>query len=903
MTDRDTHTEESRELVLRAGARLPLWRVLPEDVRRIEAFLGRLGGDERREVVASLGDQGDLAGYVAGLAGGAGGEAFLVEGEGRGDRVVAFGAYRLLGEDRSAAITLAVEPRYRGQGIASSLLERLAVLAVHRGVERLIGRAVPENEPLFDLFRRSGLDLEERREGGRVVLIADIRPGADGAAADVGLESRVFAAWSLRPLLVPASVAVVGASRDPQSVGHRIVASLVTGRYQGLVYPVNRRAEHVLSMRAYPSLEAIGEAVELAIVAVPAAGVLDVVEECARVGVRGLIVVTAGFAEAGADGRRLQEELVARVRSHQMRLVGPNCLGVINTAPNVLLNASFAPEMPPAGSVALCSQSGALGVAIIELARRLGLGLSAFVSVGNKGDVGDDDLLEYWEEDPRAEVLLFYVESFARPRRFARIARRVGRTKPIVVVKSGRTEAGTRAAGSHTAALTAAETTVDALFHQTGIIRADTLEEMFGVARALTHQPLARGRRVGIVTNAGGPAILCADALEAAGLSVTPLEPPTREALASFLPGAAATGNPVDMIATAGPDAYRKAIEVLLPAPELDALVVLYTPVGIVDTTPVEQAIAGGVREARGRGGAGKPVLASVVGARHDVHAIEVGDGSAVPAYPFPEVIGRVMGKVAAYADWRAADPGAFPAFDDQDLAEADRICREAARGRGSGWLTAAETRTVLERAGLRVAEGGVAATADEAVSLAERVGYPVAVKLASTRIVHKTEVGAVALGLAGPEDVREAFHGIRARLEARGEAVAMEGVLVQPMLAGTAEVLIGMTQDPVFGPVLAFGMGGIHVEILRDVSFGVVPLTDKDAAGMVRGIRGYRLLEGYRGYPAADVPALEEALLRLSRLVEDVEAIVEIDLNPVFALEPGKGYRIADARIRVAGV
>jgi acyl-CoA synthetase (NDP forming) len=604
----------------------------------------------------------------------------------------------------------------------------------------------------------------------------------------------------------------------------------------------------------------------------------------------------------GSEGRARQRELVDRVRSVGMRMIGPNCLGILHTHPEVRLNASFAPEMPPPGTVALCSQSGALGVAIIALARRVGLGLSSFVSVGNKADVADDDLLEYWEEDDGARVLLFYMESFARPRRFGRIARRVGRTKPIVVVKAGRTEAGGRAAGSHTAALTATETAVDALFRQTGIIRADTLEEMFGIARALTQQPLPRGRRAGIVSNAGGPAILCADALETAGLEVVSLAERTRAALSRILPASAAVGNPIDMIATAGIDAYRRAIEIMLGADEIDALVVMHTPVGTADTAAVEKAIGQAVEAVRGSGCPDKPVLASVVGGDGDVHAIATG-GTEIPVYPFPEMIGKVMGKIVSYAEWQAAEPGAFPDFENQDLPAARKICQDALAERGDGWLTVAEARAVLERGGLVLAEGGVATTEGEAADLADRIGYPVAVKLASTQIVHKTDVGGVKLGLAGPGEVRAAFGDIRRTLEAQKRAAAMQGVLVQPMLAGTAEVMLGMTQDHVFGPVLAFGMGGIHVEILRDVAFRVVPLTDVDAADMIREIRGYRLLQGYRGHPAGDVPALEEALLRLSRVVETIEVISEIDLNPVFALEPGKGYRIVDARIRVAAI
>lgn len=894
--------QEAGRLVLRDGSRLPVWRVLAEDVRRIDAFLRKLGEDERREIGASLGLEDGLRGFVEDLSASDGGKAFLVEGAGGRGGVVAFGAYRLLIGGRDAAITLAVDPEYRGQGVASLLLERLAVLAVHRGVERLIGRAVPENAPLFEVFRRSGFEVEERRDGGVVRLSADIRSvRSRHEAAGRAHDSRILAAWSLRPLFFPGSVAVVGASRDPGSIGHQILAALVAARYQGTVYPVNPRADRVLAIRAYPSVGAIGATVDLAIVAIPAEAVTGVLDECAAAGVRGLIVISAGFAETGEAGRALQRDLVDRVRSHGMRMIGPNCLGILHTHPAVRLNASFAPEMPPPGTVALCSQSGALGVAIIALARRVGLGLSSFVSIGNKADVADDDLLEYWEEDEGVRVLLFYMESFARPQRFGRIARRVGRVKPIVVVKAGRTEAGGRAAGSHTAALTATESAVDALFRQTGIIRADTLEEMFGIARALAQQPLPHGRRIGIVSNAGGPAILCADAIETAGLEVVPLKEETRAALARILPASAAVGNPIDMIATAGIDAYRKAIEILLLADEIDGLVVMYTPVGTSDTADVANAISEAVQSVRVSAGAIKPVLASVVGGDRDLHSIAVGP-TLIPVYPFPEMIGKVMGKIASYAEWRAAEPGAFPDFEDQDLAAAREICLDALAERGDGWLTVAEARAVLERGGLSLAEGGVATTDREAADLADRIGYPVAVKLASTEIVHKTEAGGVKLGLRTRDEVRAAFEEIRRTLASQGKTSALEGVLVQPMLSGTAEVLLGMTQDHVFGPVLAFGMGGIHVEILRDVAFRVVPLTDADAADMIREIRGNRLLEGYRGHPAGDVPALEEALLRLSRLVESIEIISEIDLNPVFALEPGRGYRIVDARIRVAG-
>lgn len=933
-------SQEVGSLLLRDGSRAPLWRVLPEDVHRVKGMLDRLEEGERQEVAASLRVPPDaLPWQVAELAEHDRGEAFVVEEPGSGGEVVAFGAYRLLPTDEApsgAALTLAVAPGHRGGGIGRLLLERLCVLAAHRGVERLVGLALPANEPLIDLFRKSGFDVEEELverggevtgegardgHGDRVVLLTtDVRSAAprvvEGRLEGFGV--RILTAASLRPLFFPRSVAVVGASRDPASVGHRILQGLLRNDFQGTVFPVNPKAEQVASVKAYPSVEEIPDPVDLAVVAVPAPVVGQVVEGCGEAGVRGLVVVSAGFAETGEEGRRRESELVERVRGHGMRMVGPNCLGLLHSHPEVRLNASFAPRMPPHGSVALCSQSGALGIAIIDLAHRIDLGLSSFVSVGNKADVAADDLLEYWEEDETTRVLLFYLESFRHSRRFARVARRVGRSKPIVVVKSGRTAAGERAAGSHTAALTATDTAVDALFRQTGIVRAGTLQEMFGIARALTEQPLPPGRRFAVLTNAGGPAILCADALESSGMRVEPLSEPTRAALEEFLPSAAATGNPVDMIASAGPDAYRQAVEILLAADEVDGLVAIYTPVGMFDLARVERAILDGVESARdsaGEAGAGKPVYASVVGGESDLHLLtpepgesggerppEAGEPRAerIPAFPFPEEIGRIAGKIARYAEWRASEPGAFPEFEDQRLEEARERCRQAAAQRGEGWLTVQETRSVLQLAGVHVAAGGVAGCADEAVELADRLGYPVAAKLASIQIVHKTELDAVKLDLEGPDDVRRAFVDIRDRLAEEDRLDAMQGVLIQPMLTGTAEVMIGMSQDPVFGPVLAFGMGGIHVEILRDVAFRVCPLTDRDAADMIREIRGYRLLQGYRGHPPADVDTLEEGLLRVSRLVESVEEIRELDLNPVFALTPGDGYRVADARIRV---
>jgi acetyl coenzyme A synthetase (ADP forming)-like protein len=702
---------------------------------------------------------------------------------------------------------------------------------------------------------------------------------------------------SLRPFFRPASVAVVGASRQPGAIGRRLLEAVLQGGFTGRAYAVNPHAAEVGGLRAYRSVRELPEAVDLALVAVPPQAVLPVAEECAARGVRALLVVTAGFAEAGEEGRELQRRLIELARRRGLRLIGPNCLGLLTTDPEIRLDATFVPFSPPAGNVAMSSESGGLGLALLATAARRGLGVSAFVSVGNRADVSSNDLLEYWETDARTGVVLLYLESFGNPRRFARIARRVGRSKPVVAVKAGRTTAGRRAAGSHTAALAASDVAVEGLFRQTGVIRAETLQEMFDLAATLSEQPLPAGRRAAVLTNAGGPAILCADACEAGGLVLPELSAATRARLSESLPATAATANPIDMIAGAGPEQYRRSTEVVLRSGEVDTLIVIHVVVGLSGAEDVAQAIGAGVAAARASG-ARQPVLACWMPER-ERHALAVPGGEKVPCFDYPEEAARALAQVADYADWRARPPGHVPHLDDLDAPAARSVCRAALAGRGPGWLTTEETRRILSAFGLPLAPGGVARTAEEAAALARRLGFPVAVKLASHTIVHKTEIGGVRLGLADDEAVRRAFVEIKDRLVREGRGEAMEGVLVQPMLCGGTEVMVGVAQDRLFGPLIAFGLGGIHVEVLGDVCFRVTPLTDRDAAEMVRSVRGWRLFEGYRGHAPADVPALEELLLRVSHLVEEVHEVAELDLNPVFALAPGQGCRVVDARIR----
>ncbi len=892
---------ERGRVILRDGTTATIHVASPQDEPALVDFFKRLSPESRRSrffsdskpgesAIGQMCDDSDptrvLTMIVTRLSG---------SGE---QRIIATGSYFSVNET-TAEVAVTVEDASQGKGLGTLLLERMSLLAIQHGFTEFRAITDTNNKAMLEVFRNSGFPVTERYDDGFVTVEFSVLPGAD-SVAKTEMRDRLFTAASMRPFFKPSSVAVVGASRKPSSIGYRIMEGLVLSRFQGCIYPVNPKAKVICSMRAYASMRDLPEPVDLAVIVVPKDLVMSAVDDCAACGVRALIVISAGFAETNEEGRALQEALVDKARGYGMRIIGPNCLGLLNTDPEVCLNASFSPIFPPHGTVAMSSQSGALGLAILALAKRLNLGLSTFVSIGNKADVSGNDLLQYWEGDEMTNVILLYMESIKNPRRFARIARRVSRSKPIVCVKGGRTSAGRRAAGSHTAALAAADTPVEALFQQTGVLRCDTLEEMFDLAAALAEQPLPQGKRVAIVTNAGGPGILCSDACEAGGLEVPVLSEELQEHLKTFLPAAAAAGNPVDMIASAPPEHFRKTVESVLLNDGIDMMIVIYIPVGTANNTSINTAIEEGVASARAQGADHKPVLACLM-VEEGVHApLRVGSDERVPVYAFPESAARVFSKIGDYASWLREPVGMIPEFTDIDTARAREICQNALSTRGAGWLSTEETRDVLSAYRLPVGEGGVAKSADEAVAMAEQIGYPVAVKLASLTIVHKSDMGGVYLKLQGADAVRNAFNDIQQKLKAIDQLDAMEGVLVQPMVSGGVEVMVGVTGDPVFGPLVAFGLGGVHVEVLADICFRVTPLTDQDVDKMVKEIRGHRLLQGYRGHPPADIDAIKEILLRISLLVEDVPEIFELDLNPIFALEPGKGCRIVDARIQV---
>jgi len=697
---------------------------------------------------------------------------------------------------------------------------------------------------------------------------------------------------SLDPILSPQSIAVVGASRSPSTLGHQILANLVNYGFTGTVYPVTPSASPIHSIKAWPTVSAIPDPVDMAVICVPKPHVATVAEECGRKGVRGLVVISAGFREVGGEGVERERQLVEICNRHGMRLVGPNCMGVLNADPAISMNATFAPSMPPFGRAGFVSQSGAMGLSVLDYAQEYGIGIAQFVSMGNKPDVSGNDLLLHWEDDPGIEVILMYVENFGHPRRFLEIASRVTRKKPIIVVKSGRSRVGARAASSHTGALAASDIAVEALLVQAGVLRAGSVEELFDLAMAFNGQPLPRGRRVAVVTNSGGPGILAADALEANNLSVAELDATTVTRLKPLFPEEASLRNPLDMIASATPPGYRAALGALLDDPGIDAVMSIFVPpMGVRQADVAEAIVAAKVN------GPDKPLLAVLMGrqglpqGRAELHAVNI------PAYIFPESGARALAAMCRYREWRERPLPVAESYA-VDHAGAAAILHKA-RTEGRARLDEIESLQLLHAYGIPTASAVLARSAEEVTTAAAKLTYPVVMKIVAPAIIHKTDVGGVQVGIGNAEEACTAYDEIMAGARRAQPDAPITGILVQQMVKGGRELIVGMSRDPSLGPMLMFGLGGTLVEVLGDVVFRLAPIHRLDAAEMVRGIRGFRLLTGVRGAPPADLGALEDVLLRISRLATDFPEIAELDLNPVLAF--ADGVRAVDARVMLA--
>lgn len=697
---------------------------------------------------------------------------------------------------------------------------------------------------------------------------------------------------SLDALFKPRSIAVVGASRKRGTIGAEVFHNLLRHGFNGAVYPVNPGAEVVQSVRAYPTVQAIPGDVEMAVIVVPKKLVKSAVEDCIKKGVRGLVVITAGFAEVDKTGRALQDEILALCRKHSVRMVGPNCLGLINSDPEIALNATFAPTWPPFGNVAFSSQSGALGLAILDHAKALGIGVHQFVSVGNKADVSGNDLLEYWENDPQTKVILLYLESFGNPKRFLQIASRVSHKKPIVMVKSGRTGAGARAASSHTAALATSDVAVDALLTQAGVIRTDTIEELFDMAMLLANQPIPKGPRVAILTNAGGPGIMAADACESRGLLLPELSESTLRQLKELLPPEASIRNPIDMIASATPAMFEASLRAILNDPNVDSALVLFVPPIVTEAKAVAEAIL------KGAANTAKPVLTCFMGTHGVPPALSSLRQGHFPSYAFPEAAARALAKATRYHDWLQRPHSDPPKFN-VDTQKAQSLIQKCAGT--DTWLPASSVFEILRCYGIAAVRTETAHSAEEAVNAAKRLGFPVVMKVASTAIIHKSDVGGVLLNLKDAEAVQNAYAQINDKLRQQG--IADSHVILQPFEKGGVEVFAGMTVDPNFGPLLAFGLGGTQMEIWQDLVFRLAPLTKESAQQMIHGIRGVKLLAGFRGQPPVDEAALVDLLLRLSQLVQELPNIVELDCNPVLVRPTGQGATVLDARMKIKKV
>ncbi|RLC96835.1 MAG: GNAT family N-acetyltransferase [Chloroflexi bacterium] len=819
-----------------------------------------------------------------------------VTGDEEGERIVGTGRYYRLGAIEAAELTLVVEDAYQGKGIGTQLLEHLASVARENGIVRFEAEVLAENQAVLRMLKDSGFEVAHELESGiyRVVMPIAPTPTVEERSAE---REKVAAIASLGCFLKPRSIAVIGASRRDGTIGNRLFRNILLQGFSGVVYPVNPNATSVASVKAYPSVLDIPGEVEMAVIIVPATMVNEVVQQCGRKGVRGLVVISAGFGESGPEGMERQRKLLDLVRSYGMRLIGPNCMGVINTDPEISMNATFSLVFPASGSIAFCSQSGALGLAILEYAQTLNVGLSSYVSIGNRADVSSNDLLQYWEEDPATRVILLYLESFGNPKKFGRIARRVAARKPIVAVKSGRTTAGSRAAASHTGALASGDAASEALFRQVGIIRVDTLEELFDVANLLTHQPLPPGRRVAILTNGGGPGIMTADACAARGLEMPALSDSTLSGLGSFLPSRASLANPIDLTAEATAEDYSHALKLLAEDENVDIAIVIFVPPIVIKPEAVASAIRQAAPDFRQRG---KTLLASFMSSRGAPSQLGSSDDGYVPCFTFPESTAAALSRACDYSDWLKGPKGTIPRLVGIDVGRGKGIVRSALERSGGErvWLDAASVNSLLEAYGIRTVSPRFAATAEEAVKLASEMGYPVAVKLASDTITHKTEVGGVVLDLRSDEEVLRATIQISQRLASMGKADEMKGVLVQRMVEEGVEVIVGVTQDPSLGPLIMFGTGGVQAELFRDVTFSIHPITDVDARQMVRSVKAYRLLEGWRGSEPCDVPAVEDLLLRISAMVEDLPQIAEVDLNPVKVLGEDKGCLVVDARV-----
>ena len=796
--------------------------------------------------------------------------------------LVGVASYETEGNPDVAEIAFAVADHVHHRGVATLLLEHLVSLARDRGVRTFTASVLSDNFEMLRVFADAGLHARRELEYGVAELVFDLPgdvadpgwgPYLDAVAAR---EGRADAA-SLRHVFAAESVAVVGASRRPGSVGRAILHNLVTGGYTGKVYAVNPHTSELEGVPCLPSAAALPQPVDVAVVVVPRPAVLDVAEECGKRGVRALVVITSGLDLAD------KASLLTCCRHHGMRLIGPNCFGF--AVPGIGLDATFGAQHPAGGKAGLAVQSGGLGIVLCQQLSRLGIGISSFASLGDKCDVSGNDLLMWWEQDPATKLAMLYLESLGNPRKFGRIARHAGATMPVLTVHAGRSEAGQRAAASHTSAAATPLVTREALFAQAGVIATRDIGELLDAAALLACQPVPAGSRVAIVSNAGGAGVLAADACADAGLHVATLGGQTQDELRQLLPAGADVTGPVDTTAAVPPVAFRRSLEQVAADDGVDAILALTVPTAIADLASVASSA-----------NISKPIALSVPGQAETVRLLPgppPGAGQ-VPAYAYPASAARALAHACRYGTWRARHPGHIPEFGDLRPDDARTLIRAfLQRSPDGGWLGPADTADLLGCYGITQVTTRPVTSEKAAVDAAAKLGGPVVLKAEVPGLVHKTDAGAVQLDLHGGREVRAGYRALAERFGAR-----MTAALIQPMVTGGTEVIIGVVQERVFGPLVVFGLGGVATDVLGDRSARLTPLTDTDAAALIRSIHAAPLLLGHRGAPAADLTALQDMVLRISRLADDLPQVAELDLNPVIARPDGA--HVVDARVRL---
>jgi acetate---CoA ligase (ADP-forming) len=820
-------------------------------------------------------------------------------GEGPEERIIAVGRYARQPGAEIAQIAFEVEDKYQGLGIGTHLLDQLAYIARDKGITTFEAEVLSENRDMMNVLINSGFSMHKQMQGSIYLGMLDLAPTE--IVEQKSFEREKFASIaSLRAFLNPTSVAVIGASRRPNTIGNFVFRNLIQQDFRGVVYPVNPNADAIGAVKAYPSILDIPGDVDLAIVSVPAETVQEVVEESARKGAKGIVVLSSGFADIGPDGVERQDKLLNTIRSYGMRMLGPNCMGMINTNPEINLNATFSGVVPPPGNIAFATQSGALGSAILMYATSLNIGLSTFVSIGNRADISSNELLQYWEDDPDTDVVLLYLESFGNPRKFTRVARSISAKKPVVAVTSNPVQHPGRIVASQTGAMATDQAATEALFKQAGILRADSLEDLFDTGSLLANQPLPKGNRVAILSNAGGPAILTAEACKARGLEIPPLSPSTTKQLRSFLPPKAIITNPIDTSSEFTVEQYHEALHLLLDDENVDIVIVIFIP----PILRLSDEFAAVIREVaplfRKQG---KPLLTSFLGlkgARIELGSKEKGY---VPSYTFPESMAGALSRALEFSQRLKKPVGKIPEFADINKSKADAIIRSALEkaGQTQVWLDAESILGLLECYGIKFVTLKLARTPVEAAAAAKEMGCPVAVKILSGNVPQRMEVDGVILDCRAEEEVEQAFIRISENMNGIGRRHDMDGVIVQKMVQGGIEVIVGVTQHPAFGPLIMFGLGGVYAELFKDVTFSIHPVTNIEAHDMVRAVKAYQMLEGWRGSQRADIESIEELILRISALVENHPQIMEMDLNPVKVLPQGEGYLVVDGRILVS--